>query len=1092
MDRTETPTLGELRQSRVGFSDWAHKNLPWLFRPSSLFYFFVFVFLLGLGWMAYSLLSNYGTQLYWWDYQIQYLTFTYNFWDTWHHFLRTGAFEFYSTGTYLGTDNIGSNAYYGLFDPFLTLCYLFPRAWIPQTFALATVAKGMVSAAAMRAYLKSMGVSEKAARLGAVAFAFNGYVTFMEGFPTFVSMAFTVPLVMLGVERLIKEKKPGVLIAGLFFIGIISFFFLVVVCIWGVIYALWRYFWTIKKRKAKDNFVVMALGVFGFAVGILTSAWVLLPSLRETSLSGRTASIGSAYLASLVGAFKNQDFGTVFGRLFELVGDSPGRELQPLVGFFYPTCNYLYLPLMQSGYDSWTASLFSYTPIVILFFIALIGSIRRKEYSRLIAFALSAYLLFTDFAYFFFYAFSGDGYGRWYIVLMPLIIYFACQEFDRLKEEPTWVVTSGALSALGMAALTWILCITVLDGKNFSIDQTGPYWQTRYTVPATYNWGGTTYSLLWEVYYELALDAAVGVLFLLFRRKDWLYKALIGFVALETVVSGNLSFIYGSSCSYATGYNGGSSFAGEATSLWSNIHSLDGDSYYRAYMDGLPDSNSQEAFGYNGTSTFHSLFNYDLAPLARYSHMTDMERPGEKFDATYYNKSWAGYYGNKRFDFDLALSMKYYALRNEGYGEWEPSALNADNVPFGSTLFYGNSTTPFRVYQNSAVARIPLGHAVDHLYAAGSHPTLDNPDADDFYSGSVGASELLRNEEVYLDGAIVADSDLAAVLEASPTANGQTLAVEPAPAYSATSMSAVPYKRYLYTNTYDWWGPTDETGRHLGPTYFLQDPHTLITSPTNASYVADKDKYVLAPVSGTYFNDDPSGAYFVLKYPTDDYAISVRSEKRTRVFFIGDTFDGEGNVTASDVMLTYEYHTIASYIDRKVGYGGDVYGFYPAGRVKYIAFCAKNSDLQKAVFPTSTAVYMEERSALEGEVDKLASPDYNLQHVTYATDRFTFDTAFAAPRLVVTSLGYDAGWTLTATSRGGLVSHPVVYRLDGGFAGFVAPAGDVSYVLSYQTPYFNLGLGLAGAGILSFGLYEGLYYYFKRKKEKTEDSTTVT
>ena len=111
-----------------------------------------------MAWMAYGLINNSFTQFYpWTDYFGQYVTMTFYYHDVWHTFFKTGYFELYSPNTYLGSDNIGSNSYYGLFDPFLFICYLFPRSWIPQTFALATMVKGAVGAMAMRAYLKYRG-----------------------------------------------------------------------------------------------------------------------------------------------------------------------------------------------------------------------------------------------------------------------------------------------------------------------------------------------------------------------------------------------------------------------------------------------------------------------------------------------------------------------------------------------------------------------------------------------------------------------------------------------------------------------------------------------------------------------------------------------------------------------------------------------------------------------------------------------------------------------------------------------------------------------------------------------------------------------
>ena len=236
------------KKSDLTMKEWVRKYLPFLFDINSLFYYVCIIFVMGLLWAGYAFLNNKGAALYGWDYSSQYVSMSYNFWDTWHKFFRTGAFEFYSTGTYLGTDNIGSNSYYGLFDPFLVVSFIFPRAWQPQLFVIMSIVKGICGALALRAYLKYLGISERSARVGATAYAFCGYLNFMVGFPSFMSVSCTVPLVMLGVEKVLKEEKPAVLALSVFLLGIISFFFLVVVCVWGVLYAIWRYFWTILLR----------------------------------------------------------------------------------------------------------------------------------------------------------------------------------------------------------------------------------------------------------------------------------------------------------------------------------------------------------------------------------------------------------------------------------------------------------------------------------------------------------------------------------------------------------------------------------------------------------------------------------------------------------------------------------------------------------------------------------------------------------------------------------------------------------------------------------------------------------------------------
>lgn len=1082
-------SLAELRKKDKPFSTWMRTHFPFLFDKYSLFYYGLIIFILGMLWCAYSLVSNYFTQFYpWTDYTGQYVTFTYSFYDTWHKFFRTGVFELYSTDTYLGSDNIGSNSYYGLFDPFLIICYIFPRSIIPQTYVIATFLKGVVGALGCRAYLKYLGCSEGASRLGGVAFAFNGYLNFMVGFPSVVSSTAMIPFILLGIEKVIKERKVLTLSISLAVLGLISFFFLVVVCIFGVLYAIWRYLWTIKKRNWKDNIFVPLVGIMGFACGIMLCSWSLFPSLRESSLSGRTISIGMAYWNSLKTSIKTLDFPTLFSRLFELVGQHPGRELQGLIGFFYPTYGYLALPIASgmtsSGgiqYDAWVASLFCYTPMIILFWIAFMSSIRRKKVSHLVAFALIAYLVFTDFAYYFFYAFTGDGYGRWYIVLIPIIIYYAAQEFDRLKDEPKWVPISGAALSLTLATLTWVLCIVVLKGKTFETSLT-TYWVTQYSVPSVVS----GHSTLWIVYFQLGMDALVGLLILLVKKKEILLRILGGITMVETIIYGNISFAYMGTWSY-TGWNGGVEYRDNVTEAFEQINANDSDSYFRATLEGMPEKNAQEVFNFNGTSNFHSLFNYDVNQLSLYSHMNRHEYQGTAYGQTYYRKSWSAFYGNKRLGADTAFNIKYYGVKREGYGDLENCLtsekynkyLNSDNVPWDSELVYGSAKTKMRIYKSSLINQNSFGHAVDYLYK--QNKVEDSTYYDDFYnatSSSTTFNEINRNEEVYASGAIIQDGDVDSLNQL-----GFTFSSKPD---SSTLLNKVSLKKVIYRHTdLNFLGYSTSTKETYGPAYFLSHYDEIKQAVSN--YVPDYETVVYTPSNGdAYFNTDNSGAYIALMF-------NMSSNSKTRVFMIGDYTD-ENGVEHTDQILSYDYNTLTTYTSSKISgaSSADVYGFYPKGKVKYICLNAKPSDYSGsgidndvASIPSTFGVYVANRSDVEAFYNKYKSSEYALTNAKYSTNKATFSSNFSSQKLVVTTLGYDAGWKVYATLEDGSSKECKTYKLDGGFVGFVAPGGQTDYVMKYQTPYLKEGAILASSAVLIVSAYTiGRFVYQIRKRKK--------
>lgn len=192
-------------------------------------------------------------------------------------------------------------------------------------------------------------------------------------------------------------------------------------------------------------------------------------------------------------------------------------------------------------------------------------------------------------------------------------------------------------------------------------------------------------------------------------------------------------------------------------------------------------------------------------------------------------------------------------------------------------------------------------------------------------------------------------------------------------------------------------------------------------------------------------------------------------------------------------MLSYDYNTITTYYSRKIGSasGADVFGFYPKGKVKYICLNAKPSDFKgststvNASIPSSVGVMVAERTEVENFLEKYYGDDYGLQNVRYETNKAAFSSNYSEQKLVVTTLGYDAGWKVVATLNDGTTQECKTYKLDGGFVGFVAPAGEVTYVMKYETPYLKEGAILASVAIIMVSGYTiGRFIYQIQKKKK--------
>ncbi|MDY6094273.1 MAG: YfhO family protein [Candidatus Enteromonas sp.] len=1106
-------SASSLRSLRGGRSDgFFHRYCPFLFRANSLFYYGVLVFLIALGWIGYSLFANSMTQMLNWDYTWQYVPFAYTYHDAWRTFFATGKFPLYDFATWIGTDSIGSNSYYGLFDPFVIVMALFPKSWIPQLFAILTAVKILCAALLTRCFLKSMGIQENTARFAALAGALSGYVSFFVGFPSFLSAAIYVPMILWGIERVVRERKPGVLIAGVFLEGISSFFFLVVVCIFGVIYALWRYFTTFRQRNAKENWAVIGMGVACFALGIMLSAFSLLPSVRESSLSGRGSSIGTAYLHALISAFKGMDLRHLFSLVFEMVGDHPGRELMGMLSFFFPTAGHIALPLARSGYDAWTSALFCYTPCVILFFMALLESIRQRKGLHLFAVLLCVYAVFTNFSYYFFYAFTGNGYGRWYIILIPLIVYYCAWGFDQRKVAPRYMPVLAGILALGGTIATFYLTDFLLTGIDFPRDPNNmnnlTYWQTQYvTASEVYNHEIVT---AWYFYYQLALVSIDSFLFLAGQRKKWMPKAFFCSIAVEAIVMGNLAYAYDGLWDYQYWFAGGEANRDNIALLQQAIDEKEAP-YVRTYSDYcVGNKYSHRVGGLNASAEFHSLMNFDVEEFAI---ANQMKGSGSTLGTAYgtsgiKNASWSGYYANKREGTDSAIGYRYYQVSNS-YSAWklaDGSALfPTPNVPFEAEEVEGatKDRNRSRFYRVPDSARPQLGYAVDSDKIYPLIHTSETTDATNFtslYGGEKGFRELLRFGDTISTGAIVGENE--ELPEGFAVQNEIPDILPTSAIYNSSSNRPLKLLAHYYTvKDGDLMVPSTSASYYEeGLGFFLNHYETKTMITGRSTILRDRGMVAFTPANGEYFNDDIRGTYFDMYYFNSCYSYLDAVDQYNavpRVYVIGDSYHEDGTLKKSNDVLCFEYNMFEG--ARKAdgnhsyyGYARSAFGLYAKGRAKAVVFCFPGHRKYASVQFNPNDLHLRPISYSSWRFTQDKIQKDKLQNVKYETNAFTFDTAYTEDRLVRTSLGYDQGWKATATLPNGTKQECKMIKINGGLVGFFAPhALDengkpllVHYELRYSTPYSTLSAALwVGASLIILG-YVSAVAAMKIKEEK--------
>ena len=393
---------------RTLFKSKLREKFNFLFDVHSLFYYILILILTGFGFFAFALFTQNFTTPFSGDYSQQYFAFEYNFYDDWWTFFKTGKFVFYDANTFLGADNVISNTYYGLFSPFTFPILLFPRELVPQAMALMTIAKLVTGALLFRVYLKYMGVSESVARTFSIAYAFMGWTAYYLWFNNFAEVLAFFPLILFGIEKIIRDKQIWACSLGYFLMGLGNYFFLLTFGIFGVIYAGFRFFQTIKERGGwanyKDHLIVIGLGIAGFAIGYLLCAAVMIPAVMGSF--GISRATEGKYFDYLKQAISDKDFSKAAEIIFTwwhphvVSGTEPSKYYFefafPLASYFYPTVSCRYVNIVGfSSFENAGSSIFFFTPCIIMFCACMYRSLMKKKVSHFIAIGICVLCLFV-------------------------------------------------------------------------------------------------------------------------------------------------------------------------------------------------------------------------------------------------------------------------------------------------------------------------------------------------------------------------------------------------------------------------------------------------------------------------------------------------------------------------------------------------------------------------------------------------------------------------------------------------------------------------------------------------------------------------
>lgn len=239
-----------------------------------------FLWALGLSFLIFMplVLYNRGYFIFLGDFNVQQIPF----YRLAHEMVRSGNI-FWNWHTDLGANFIGSYSFYLLFSPFFWLTLPFPTDFVPHLMAPLLMLKTACAALTAYLYIKRFIKDVNWAVVGAVLYAFSGFMTFNIFFNHFHDVCVFFPLLLVSLEELVINDRRGFFAAMVALNCLVNYWFFIGEVVFVALYVIVRIAtggWGCGVAKFLRIAFESLLGVAIAAVGLLPSVLALMGNPR--------------------------------------------------------------------------------------------------------------------------------------------------------------------------------------------------------------------------------------------------------------------------------------------------------------------------------------------------------------------------------------------------------------------------------------------------------------------------------------------------------------------------------------------------------------------------------------------------------------------------------------------------------------------------------------------------------------------------------------------------------------------------------------------------------------------------------------------
>lgn len=193
----------------------------------------------------------------------------------------------------LGTQLVGGYSFYNLGSPFFWISLIFHKNLFPYIVGIIYMLKYIIAGSISYLYIKRFVNDSKYAIVGSLLYAFSGFQCENLLFYHFHDVVAFFPLILLGLERALQEKKYALFIFSVFINCLVNYFFFVGEVIFLVLYFFCR-FWGKPKNMFRNATICIVSG--GLGVGM--ASVLFIPSILF--ICGNSRSELQIYLESLL------------------------------------------------------------------------------------------------------------------------------------------------------------------------------------------------------------------------------------------------------------------------------------------------------------------------------------------------------------------------------------------------------------------------------------------------------------------------------------------------------------------------------------------------------------------------------------------------------------------------------------------------------------------------------------------------------------------------------------------------------------------------------------------------------------------------